>query len=109
MPHFSEYSAVRGGDSFNGADRIVGIEADVAGCVSVQIHILRGDLTVCRELSHKLLAAQEAALAVGNGNQRGGREKSSFAVGNRDTENIAYIGQCQPRGTVGNDAGPYNP
>ena len=93
MPHFSEYSAVRGGDSFNGADRIVGIEADVAGCVSVQIHILRGNLPIGGKLF----------------NQRGGREKSSFAVGNRDTENIAYIGQCQPRGTVGNDAGPYNP
>ena len=50
VTHLAEDAAVRAGDTFNGIQAAVGIEAQVHGGLIVQIHILGGNLSVLCQL-----------------------------------------------------------
>ena len=46
MTHFTEYSAVGRGDTLDCIHGIVGVKANVAGCVALEVNILGRDLSV---------------------------------------------------------------
>ena len=63
MTHLAEHPAVGGGYALDGVGGIVGVEADVACGVAVEVDILRGYLAVFGKLPNLLLAGKESSLA----------------------------------------------
>ena len=57
VAHLAQDSAVGGRDALNGVQGAVGVEVDIGGGVAVQVNVLGGDLTVCRQLCDKLNSA----------------------------------------------------
>ena len=89
MTHFTEYSAIRRGNTLDCKDRTIGIKANIRSSLTFQIHILGGDLTVGDQLPCKILRSIEATLTVGNGH----------------IVNIPHLGIGQPRRIVACHAG----
>ena len=64
MAHFTENTAIRGCDPFNGIEGAVWIEVNIAAGFTREINILRGDLAIFRKLPNQGLLCQEASLSV---------------------------------------------
>ena len=92
MAHLAQNPAVGRGDALNGPDGAVGVDIHIHGGGTAQVHILRGDLSVFQELLQQSIGAEEAALAVGDG----------------DIDHVAHLPSGQPGGAVGGDAGTDN-
>ena len=67
VAHFAEDAAVGGGDAFDGPDGAVGVVVGVHGGGAGEVGVLGGDLAVLRQVTEEIRRAEEAALAVGDG------------------------------------------
>ena len=93
VAHLTEDTAIGRSDTLDSKQGAVGVEGSVHGGVAVQVHILGGDLTVLGQFQSQLLACEEAAFAVGDGN----------------IHHIAHIHHAQPGALIGCDPGTDDP
>ena len=87
MAHLAQHAAVRGADALDGPVGAVRVERHLRRRDAVLVAVLRDDLAVVHQAAQLALAADEAALAVGDG----------------DLVDIADVHARHPRGLDGGD------
>ena len=84
MAHLAQYPPIGRSDALYGPNGAVRVHINVHSGHSVFVNVLRSNPAVCRKLPHQFIAAQEAALAMGNWNGI----------------YIPHLRPCKPRRTV---------